>query len=79
MTAVQEEPLRRSVRVQSVDRAVALLRAVAAASQPEATVAAVAAECGLNRATAWRILTTLEAGAMVTCDRRTGQWAIGLG
>ncbi|MFE7406499.1 IclR family transcriptional regulator [Isoptericola sp. NPDC057559] len=71
---------RRSGRVQSVDRAVALLRAVARAARPgDATVAALAATCGLNRATAWRILTTLEAESIVACDRRTGQWQIGVG
>lgn len=66
--------------MQSVDRAVALLRAVARARRPgDATVAALAATCGLNRATAWRILTTLEAESVVACDRRTGQWQIGVG
>ncbi|MGF0118287.1 IclR family transcriptional regulator [Promicromonospora sp. Marseille-Q5078] len=71
---------RRSGRVQSVDRAVALLRAVARSGAPgDATVAALAVRCGLNRATAWRILTTLEAEGMVACDRRTGEWQIGVG
>jgi len=69
----------RSARVQSVDRAVALLRAVAAASGPSATVTALASTCGLNRATAWRILTTLEAQGMVMGDRQTGRYCIGLG
>ncbi|WP_084653603.1 IclR family transcriptional regulator [Nocardioides insulae] len=70
---------RRTGRVQSVDRAVALLRAVARSSGREATVAALAAQCGLNRATAWRILTTLEAEKLVVCERRTGEWSIGMG
>ena len=68
-----------SARVQSVDRAVALLRAVAAASGPSATVTALAGTCGLNRATAWRILTTLEAQGMVVGDRQTGRYCIGFG
>lgn len=68
----------RSSRVQSVDRAMALLRAVAKASGPSSTVARLAEECGLNRGTAWRILTTLEANGAATCDRGTGRWAIGL-
>ncbi|MFT4085253.1 MAG: IclR family transcriptional regulator [Nocardioides sp.] len=72
-------PGRRTGRVQSVDRAAALLRAVATASGPEATVAAIAARCELNRATAWRILVTLEASRLVACDRRTGRWTIGGG
>ena len=69
----------RSGRVQSVDRAIALLRAVAAAPEDRANVAALAAKCGLNRATAWRILGTLEAQEMVTLDRPTGRYAIGFG
>ena len=69
----------RSTRVQSVERAVALLRAVAAASGPEATVTALAETCGLNRATAWRILMTLEAQGMVVGDRETGRFFIGFG
>lgn len=69
----------RSGRVQSVDRAVALLRAVAAAADDQATVTALAAGCGLNRATAWRILGTLEQQGMVSLDRPTGRYAIGLG
>ena len=69
----------RSTRVQSVDRAVALLRAVAAASGPSATVTALAESCGLNRATAWRILMTLEAQGMVVGDRESGRYSIGFG
>jgi DNA-binding IclR family transcriptional regulator len=68
----------RASRVQSVDRAVILMRAVAAASGRDATVAALARACELNRATAWRILSTLEAHGMVCCDRDTGQWSVGL-
>jgi len=55
-----------------------LLRAVASSSGPGSTLARLAEECGLNRGTAWRILTTLEASGAVTCDRETGRWAIGL-
>lgn len=77
--AVDGDPPARSTRVQSVDRAVALLRAVAAASGPSATVTALAETCGLNRATAWRILMTLEAHGMVVADRETGRYRIGFG
>ena len=35
--------------------------------------------CGLNRATAWRILSTMETHGLVTCQRDTGQWVIGPG
>lgn len=69
----------RSGRVQSVDRAVVLLRAVAAAADDQATVTALAAASGLNRATAWRILSTLEQQGMVALDRQTGRYAIGFG
>lgn len=68
----------RASRVQSVDRAVVLLQAVAAASGREATVTVLAQTCGLNRATAWRILSTLESHGMVSCHRQSGQWSIGL-
>lgn len=73
-----EEPPRAS-RVQSVDRAVRLLQAVAAANGPQASVTALAETCGLNRATAWRILMTLERAGMVSANRDTGLYAIGLG
>lgn len=64
--------------VQSVDRAVALLEAVAEAP-PEGEVVAVLAErCGLNRATAWRLLATLEANGLVHVDPTTHRYSIGL-
>jgi IclR family acetate operon transcriptional repressor len=50
----------RTGRVQSIDRAAALLRAVAQAGPDGAPVAVLAAATGLNRATAWRLLATLE-------------------
>jgi DNA-binding IclR family transcriptional regulator len=51
-----------------------LLRAVAAASGAASTTPALADASALNRATAWRILTTLETHGMVVCDRVTGRW-----
>ena len=60
-------------RVQSVDRAVWLLRAVAAAGS--AGTAALGEACGLNRATAWRILSTLESHGLVARDN--GHWRLG--
>jgi DNA-binding IclR family transcriptional regulator len=65
-------------RVQSVDRAMVLLRAVASASPEESTAARLAETCGLNRATVWRILHTLEAHDVVCCSRDTGRWSIGV-
>jgi IclR family acetate operon transcriptional repressor len=68
---------RDKARVQSVDRAAALLRAVAASVGPQAGVRELAATTGLNRATAWRILRTLEAQGMVHRDPRTREYTIG--
>lgn len=66
-------------RVQSVDRAVHLLRAVADAGSGGAATVALGESCGLNRATAWRILSTLESHGLVVCDRSTGHWSLGPG
>lgn len=66
-------------RVQSVDRAMTLLRAVASAVPEDSTAARLAETCGVNRATAWRVLHTLEAHDMVACSRETGRWSIGVG
>lgn len=70
---------RRGARVQSVERAARLLRAVATATEEESVASALAAACDLNRATAWRILVTLEAEGLVVCDRRSGRWSIAVG
>jgi DNA-binding IclR family transcriptional regulator len=67
-----------SVRIQSVDRAVDLLLAVAAAQPEAATTPALARTCGLNRATAWRLLKTLQARGLVSFDESTGRYSIGL-
>ena len=71
-------PADRMPRVQSVDRAMVLLRAVADAVPGDSTAARLAETCGLNRATAWRILHTLEAHQVVSCDRVTGRWSVGV-
>ena len=64
-------------RVQSVDRAMMLLRAVAAAAPEDSTAARLAETCGLNRATSWRILHTLEAHDIVSLSQETGRWSVG--
>ena len=69
----------RSGRVQSVDRAAALLRAVARAAPSGAPVAELAQECGLNRATAWRLLATLEDNGLVERDPAGSRYVLGLG
>ncbi|PSK89622.1 IclR family transcriptional regulator [Murinocardiopsis flavida] len=66
-----------SGRVQSLERAIALLTAVAASSPDGETVADLAAACGLNRATAWRLLATLEQHALVERDPSTNRYSIG--
>lgn len=64
-------------RVQALERAIGLLNAVAAASPEGDSAANLAIDCGLNRATAWRLLSTLEHHALVERDPRTGQYAVG--
>jgi DNA-binding IclR family transcriptional regulator len=64
-------------RVQSVERAVALLDAIAAAAPRGETVADLAQACGINRATAWRLLATLEGRGLVDRDPATNRYQIG--
>lgn len=68
-----------SARVQSVTRAAALLRAVAAATGTAGSATALAEAVGLNRTTTWRILTTLEHERLVAFDRETGTYSLGFG
>lgn len=65
-----------SRRVQSLDRAFGLLRAVAASPGP-AAVNDLADACGLNRSTAWRLLMTLEHHGFVERDRATQGYLVG--
>lgn len=65
--------------MQSVERAAALLRAVAVSSGPGATATALAEAVGLNRTTTWRILSTLEQEQLVSLDRDTGWYSLGFG
>jgi DNA-binding IclR family transcriptional regulator len=57
----------RPSRIQSVDRAVLLLKVVAGAEQ-RPTAAELAVACGMNRTTAWRLLSTLEDHRLVERD-----------
>ncbi len=68
-----------STRVQSVERAAALLRAVADAPDELATATALAEAVGLHRTTTWRILATLEQERLVRRDERTGTYMLGFG
>lgn len=65
-------------RVQSLDRAIALLNAISAAAPDGQTAAELAVACDLNRATAWRLLATLEHHAMVERDPATNRYTVGL-
>jgi DNA-binding IclR family transcriptional regulator len=67
-----------SGRVQSVDRALKLLAVVAAAAPRGETAAVMAAQCDINRATAWRLLGTLEAHGLVERDPSTNRYKVGL-
>jgi DNA-binding IclR family transcriptional regulator len=66
-----------SGRVQSLERAIALLNAVAENSPEGESVANLAVHCGLNRATAWRLLSTMELHSLVERDPVTNRYAIG--
>jgi DNA-binding IclR family transcriptional regulator len=65
-------------RIQAVDRAVALLKSVAASPTPP-TVLELARECGINRSTAWRLLRTLEHHGLVDRDPITQRYTVGYG
>jgi DNA-binding IclR family transcriptional regulator len=62
--------------IQSVDRAATLLKAVANSRQP-VTVVELAAACGLNRSTAWRLLATLASQGLVDRDPVTQRYSVG--
>jgi DNA-binding IclR family transcriptional regulator len=62
--------------VQSVDRAAELLKAVAGAREPQ-SAPELAARCGLNRSTTWRLLATLERNGLVDRDPETGRYSVG--
>ncbi len=63
-------------RVQSVERAAELLKAVAAAGRA-ASAGELAERCGLNRSTAWRLLATLEDHGLLERDPAGGGWTLG--
>jgi DNA-binding IclR family transcriptional regulator len=62
--------------VQSVDRALRLLKAVAASREPS-SAQELALRCELNRSTAWRLLATLEQHGLVERDAGTGRYVVG--
>jgi DNA-binding IclR family transcriptional regulator len=62
--------------IQAVDRAAALLKAVAQSRQP-LTVGELASATGLNRSTAWRLLATLDGHGLVERDPATQRYSVG--
>ncbi|MEJ7743807.1 MAG: helix-turn-helix domain-containing protein [Nocardioidaceae bacterium] len=60
-----------------MDRALKLLGAWPQQAPRGETVAELAAQCGINRATAWRLLGTLEAHRLVERDPSTNRYQIG--
>lgn len=64
--------------VQAVDRAMALLRAVAMPKDPP-SLKELASTCGLNPSTAWRLLATLEKHAMIERNPHTHRYTISYG
>src|SRR6266568_1219611 len=65
-------------RIQAVDRAIALLKAVAASSTPP-TALELARARGMNRSTAWRLLRTLEHHGLLDRDPITQRYTVGYG
>ena len=62
--------------IQSVDRAAMLIKAIADSRRPP-TVIELAAECGLNRSTAWRLLATLDAHGLIERDPVSQRYSLG--
>ncbi|WP_238431639.1 IclR family transcriptional regulator [Streptomyces cavernae] len=66
-----------SGKVQSLERAITLLQATADSTPEGETASNLAAQCGLNRATAWRLLSTLEQYGLVERSPVTNRYTIG--
>jgi DNA-binding IclR family transcriptional regulator len=75
VNAVTTESLRLRT-IQSVDRAAGLLKAIADSDRPP-TVGELAAACGLNRSTTWRLLATLDAHGLVERDPVSQRYSLG--
>ena len=78
MTALDEaEPAASAVLVQSVDRALTILELLARTG--EAGVTEVAADLGVHKSTAFRLLATLEAHRLVEQVGDRGRYRLGIG
>jgi DNA-binding IclR family transcriptional regulator len=67
-----------SDRVQAVERALSLLEEIAASLVPP-TAPEIAQRAGINRATAWRLLSTLEHFDLVERDPDSGRYTVAYG
>ena len=67
-----------SDRVQAVERALLLLEEVAASAAPP-SAPEIAKRAGVNRGTAWRLLSTLEHFDLVERDELTGRYSVSYG
>src|SRR4051794_21820165 len=76
MSSAPEPATSSAGRVQSVDRAMRLLAQVGAAPAG-VTLAEVARLCGINRATAWRLLATMEDHGIVDRDPADNRYRVG--
>jgi DNA-binding IclR family transcriptional regulator len=66
----------RAKTIQSVDRATALIKAIAdSAHNP--TVNELATACGLNRSTTWRLLATLDSHGLIERDPISQRYSLG--
>jgi DNA-binding IclR family transcriptional regulator len=71
------EPGQRSGGIQSVERALAVLK-LFGESEPELGVSELARRLSLHKSTVSRLLSTLEAGGFVQQDKRNGRYRLGL-
>ena len=66
----------RAKTIQSVDRAAALIKAIAD-SPHNPTVNELATACGLNRSTTWRLLATLDSHGLIERDPISQRYSLG--
>jgi DNA-binding IclR family transcriptional regulator len=77
MSAVSDTEVGAGASVQSVDRALTILEMLA--RDGEAGVTEIAAELGVHKSTAFRLLATLEAHRLVEQDGERGRYRLGVG
>jgi DNA-binding IclR family transcriptional regulator len=77
MAAVSDTEVASAASVQSVDRALTILEMLA--REGEAGVTEIAADLGVHKSTAFRLLATLEAHRLVEQDGERGRYRLGVG